>query len=98
MNDQAGGGLQISAVNFSRRAERDLKKLDHNQRAQASEAFEALFKSPMPAWIRFKKFSHGNCFTIHITHDGSYKAAIDIEGSRATVIRVGTHQALDNSL
>jgi len=95
MSEQANPGLRITRIEFSPRATRDLKRLDPQLRRQAQEAFHDLMKHPRPTRIRFKKFSYGETYTMHITSDGSHKASLDLAGDTAYVRRVGTHQAID---
>lgn len=80
---------------FTRRALRDIKKLDPQASAEAKEAFKALLANDRPAWIRFKKFSHGEIYTMHVTHSGSHKASLRVDGQEITVQRVGTHNRID---
>lgn len=101
MNSQALSGLIIARIDFSKRAERDLKKIDPNIRDSAEEAFAALMHPPdrRPYWLRFHRHHSGseNMYTMHVTHNGDYKASLYINGNHAFINRVGTHNEIDDS-
>ncbi|MES9905261.1 MAG: type II toxin-antitoxin system mRNA interferase toxin, RelE/StbE family [Sedimenticola sp.] len=93
----SGGGV-IKTTTFSSRFKRDRKKLDTNLRKRLDKKLEDLLSDPMPAGLAFEKLSgyrNPDIYTLHVT--GNYKMSMAIEGSHATLRRVGTHNEIDRN-
>lgn len=84
---------------FSKRFERDYRKLKIDIRIHVDDALKELQKFPRPASIRFEKLKghkRPNIFSIHATSNHSHKITFEIENTTAKFRRIGTHKEIDD--
>jgi len=92
------GGLTIETIDHKNCFVRDYKKLSNSYKDLADNKLKDLLKNPMPRGLRFEKLqghSHPDIYTIHL--DGNYKISFEVNGSHATLRRVGTHNKIDRT-
>ena len=93
-----GGGVRVSAVRPSRKFEKDFSKLDLQMQNLALAKLKALLLHPFPPGLRFEKlkgYKRPDIYTIHVT--GNYKISFEIDGTTATLRRIGPHDFIDRA-
>ena len=98
MTEVGAGGVVITRWHKLKRFHRDYEKLTLQQRDLVDQKLQDLSKNPFPPGLRFEKlkgYSDPDIYSIHI--DGNYKATMEINGSAASLRRVGTHDDIDRA-
>ncbi|MGH8319944.1 MAG: hypothetical protein ACREUL_18565 [Steroidobacteraceae bacterium] len=86
------GGVTIKRLAKLRRFERDYLRLGDEY---VDKKLKDLLQNPMPPGLRFEKlkgYSNPDIYTIHVT--GNIKISMSIDGSVATLRRLGTHDEI----
>ena len=95
MTRVGAGGVVITRLSKTRRFERDYARLGD---ARVDKTLAALMQNPMPPGVRFEKLkgrANPDIYTVHVT--GNYKISMSIDGSTATLRRLGTHDEVDRA-
>ena len=90
------GGLTITKLAYSKKFQKDFKKLDPSVQERAETSLKKLFKQPFPAGIKFEKlkgFSNPDIYTIHVT--GNFKISFEIRSNTAYLRRIAVHNTID---
>jgi hypothetical protein len=88
----------ITQVEFTDRFKRELAKLPDDIKAAATVAIRDIYKNPVPAMRRFHRlggYKNPKVFTIDVTANKAYKISLEIDGTKASLRRIGTHKELD---
>ncbi len=90
------GGLKITTYSYTKRFQKDFKKLDPAIKAKAEAKIRQLTQSPFPPGLRFEKlkgYSKPDIYTVHVT--GNFKISLEIVSGHATLRRVAVHNTID---
>ena len=91
-----GGGVVINNWCKSRRFHKEYDKLDVQMKDLVDQKLQDLVKAERPPGLGFEKlkgYSNPDFYTIHVT--GNYKVSLEIDGGRATLRRVASHNEID---
>jgi mRNA-degrading endonuclease RelE of RelBE toxin-antitoxin system len=93
-----GGGVRLTQVEYSDKFKKDFKSLDPLIQLKAESKIQALFQNPRPSGLVFEKlkgYKRPDIYTIHVT--GNFKISLQIDGSIATLRRIGVHNTIDRT-
>jgi hypothetical protein len=91
------GGFLVAGRTAS--FKRDFDGLPENIQRDVVAAIQDLGKDPVPASRRFHSLKgvRPKVFTVDVTTNKAYKMSFEIDGSRITLRRVGTHKQIDRA-
>lgn len=85
-------------VNFSEEFKKQYKKLPPDLKAAAQQVVSDLYKTPLPASLRFHSlggYKNPKLYTVDVTGNKSHKISLEIDGEKAILRRIGTHKEID---
>ena len=91
-----GGGVVINNWCKSRRFHKEYDKLEIQMKDLVDQKLQDLVKAERPPGLSFEKlkgYSNPDFYTIHVI--GNYKVSLEIDGGRATLRRVASHNEID---
>lgn len=99
MTKIGSGGVTISRWSKSKRFHKEYGKLTLEFKDLTDQKLQDLTQNPFPSGLRFEKLeghSNPDIYSFHVT--GSYKCSLEIiEGSKAWLRRVATHDEIDRA-
>jgi len=102
MTQVGAGGVKITGWTFTRRFQRQYRKLTARYQRLCDQKLRDLLQDPMPPGLRFEKLTSNrkkkgyrkpDRYTIHL--DGNYKLSMEISEGVAILRNVGTHNEID---
>jgi mRNA-degrading endonuclease RelE of RelBE toxin-antitoxin system len=90
------GGVVITHFVTVKSFDREYKKLPPEIKRLIPDKLKDLLNNPRPPGLGFEKlkgYKNPDIYTIHIT--GNYKMSFVIDGSKATLRHIGTHNDID---
>lgn len=90
--------MVIKRWSKSKRFHKDYCGLTNEQKDLTDQKLQDLTQDPRPAGLRFEKLegrSNPDIYTFHVT--GNYKCSLEIDGAKAFLRRVGSHDDIDRA-
>jgi len=91
------GGVCLQRIIPSDNFIKEYINLDVSLQKRTDTAIIKLLQTPMPPGIRFEKlkgYRNPDIYTIHVT--GNFKISLEIDGDKAFLRRVATHNVIDS--
>lgn len=90
----------FKAVVFTEGFKKQYQKLEPTLKEATKEAIDDLYKTPLPASLRFHSlggYKNPKLYTVDVCSNKSHKISMEIDGEIAILRKIATHKEIDRA-